>query len=544
MSGDRAEPFDCIAFEGETNGYLIVRGAESLLIDCPFADMAARIRAAGLPLPRTILHTQVQEEHCREWASLPRAEVFVAEECLDVARRAPAFFREVETRWPPSREWDPATRGMDKYGIAGAMTERPPREPLAVAGALVPGHTFRWHDVELEVLALPGCGKRAIGLFWRRAGILFSGDLMRAGGYLVNFYDCERGYGIQTGYRELARSLQSALDLNPRRALPTTGPAIEAPAADATRLLARLEAVLNPLQLGADRPPPPPGRREFGLFREHAGGLVQCKNYGNMIVYIDRAGRGLCVDPDICVWHDWATNCRLMHEAFDTLEKEAGLRRMEWGLITHPHGDHMQYGGLLRERYGTTILATADVADVLERPRDFPYPCLLHWYGFPFESFVVDRRLRYEEPVRWRDVPVTPIHTPGHCFAHAGFVIPWNGLRTMCTGDTLQYTTGAIAQPLPVIYSDAAWPVRGFVGTYERVLRERPDLVLGGHSAYFQAADGAVLRDWIEAARDSEARARALVHGRALERAMTPPGFDAVRPVCPELSVPAAGLSA
>ena len=53
-----------------TNGYLIVRDNASLLIDCPGPDVADALQRRGLPLPELILHTQVQAEHCYEWATL------------------------------------------------------------------------------------------------------------------------------------------------------------------------------------------------------------------------------------------------------------------------------------------------------------------------------------------------------------------------------------------------------------------------------------------------------------------------------------------
>lgn len=518
-----------LTFESDgTNGYLIVLNGRSLLIDCPALDMADRIRAAGAPLPEVILHTQVQEEHCREWASLPQAAVHVYEPSGEVARRSPEFFRDCQTVWGPDRAWSPDDAGMEKYTLAGCVTERPPRQPLNVAGVLKAGQTFRWQGVELEVIALAGCGRRAVGLYWRQEGVLFCGDLMRSGGYVVNLYDIERAYGPYIGWRELNGSLQRVIALSPRRALPSTGPVITEPAADARRLMDRMDRVLAP----AARTAPPRHRqplREFGMFKQVHEGVYQSILPGNMILYVDGQGRGLCLDPDVCVWRDWETNCRTMNEQLDLLEREAGLKRIERALITHYHGDHMQYAPLLRERYGTEVSAAADVAALLSRPREFPYPCMLHWYAFPYDHFDVDRRLAYQETVLWHDVPVTPIHMPGHAWAQTGYLIPWRGLKTVCTGDTLQYTEGEISVPLPVMYNDTAWPQRSLLVTVKKLLELRPDLVLGGHGNYFFDPDGAIVRTWRTAADDAIARAGELVHDGDLMRAMTPPGYNEAR---------------
>jgi len=517
--------------ESETNGYLVVRGERSLLIDCPERTVGRALRAAGLPLPDTILHTQVQEEHCREWGDLAEARVYVAEASADVATRSRRFFAECRTVWPPSREWE--SRGEEKYGLGGCTTERPPRRALNVAGTLRPDTTFRWKDVLLEVAALPGSGKRSIGLFWRDADILFSGDLVRAGGFLVNFYDLERSYGLPSGYDELRRSIAAVRRLAPRTLLPSTGPAITHPKADCERLLARIAWVYDPPKRRATqacaltnyRP-----RREFGRYREVADGVFQNNNAGNIILFVDERGRGLMIDPDPCVWFSWETNVREVNGDLDLLEREAGLKRIEFALPTHYHGDHVEYVDLIRERYGAKFLATPDVAAVLERPKDFRYPCVVDWYGFPFDHVQVDGRLAYGRPFLWHGVPIVPVHTPGHCYAHTGYFIRWKGLRIFCSGDVLQYGAGPISVPLPVVYSDTAWPDRGVLVAFERIAALEPDLVLGGHSHSFFDRRGTILRHFCWAARQSLELARDMIAGGDLLRAMTPPGYDEKRP--------------
>ena len=109
-----------------------------------------------------------------------------------------------------------------------------------------------------------------------------------------------------------------------------------------------------------------------------------------------------------------------MHEDLDLLEREAGLKTIDTVLITHPHGDHIQYCDLLRERYNSTIMATPDVASLMQYPEKFPYPALLDWYNFPVTSIAVDSHLTYEQPFNWHNTTILPSH-PGHCYAHTGF---------------------------------------------------------------------------------------------------------------------------
>lgn len=515
----------------DTNGYLLVRNGNSLLIDCPSDDICELLQHANLPVPSVILHTQVQEEHCFDWSAFPQADVFVSVESEDIARRSAQFFADCATEWPPSREWD--SRGEEKYGVAGCTTERPPQMPLQVAGVVRAGECFRWEDLELEVLALPGHGKRAIGFYSRELNVVFSGDLLYAGGFLVNFYDLERSYGNPTGYVQLRESLACVTALQPALLLPTTGPVITDPAADIATLLTRLDALQHQPALRAGEQGGTTNYsplREFGRYREIVPGIFQNTNFGNVILFIDEQGRGFMIDPDPCVWLSWEENCREMHADLDLLEREAGLKCVEFATMTHFHGDHLEYCDLLRARYGTVILAAPDVGALVERASEFPYPCTIDWYGFPFDHVNIDKIIPYDQPFLWHDVPVTPIHTPGHCFAHAGFHIPWRGMSTVCTGDTIQYGQGPIGAGLSIMYNDTAWPDRGQLVAIRHAQAKHPELVLCGHSQSFFDRDGAILRDMAAAAEACQPRIAALIHDGDTLRAMTPPGFDAIRP--------------
>lgn len=520
---------DVEVFADQTNGYLIVRNGRSLLIDCPCTDMAARIEARGLPRPEAIVHTQVQEEHCREWASLGDAKVYVHSECEEIARRSEQFFKDSQTVWGADRAWGPEDRGIEKYGIGGCVTERPPMQALNVAGVLRPGETFRWQDVELEVLALPGSGKRSIGLYWRDKGILFSGDLLAAGGYIVNLYDIERGYGLYVGWQEMFQSLDKVGALDPKLGCPSTGPVSTHLGGDCRTLRVRVRQSMRGTWRGMVRRPQKPPMRDLGILRQHAPGLYQSNNGGTIVLFIDDQGRGLIVDPDLCVWFDWATNCGLMNQSLNILEKEAGLKRIEWALITHYHGDHMEYVPLLRERYGTEVMTTPDVAALLERPQDFPYPCRLNWYNFPYHSLKMDRIVQYGQTLDWHGVPVEVFHSPGHCWVHASYCLPWAGMKVACTGDTFQYGGGGIGCSLPITWSDSAWPGRGPLTTYQRLAERKIDLYISGHGAYCYDVDHSVPGEFIIAATEAMELAKGMVYGD-LQTAMTPPGYDEVRP--------------
>ncbi len=551
---------------GESNGYLLVRNEQSLLIDCPAAvtDWTIALRATvpgwrvalcataatrecgppataatrecgpplpNLSLPAIILHTHLQEEHCREWAAFPAAEVYVPADTSDLATLSPQFYADCQTVWPPDREWE--SRGDEKYGLVGCVTARPPKEPLNVAGELRPGETFRWQDLEFEIIDLRGSDKRAVGLYWREHEILFCGDLLRAGGFVVNFYDLERAYGLTTGHEELRESLKRALALEPKLLLPTTGEPITEPEEDMESLLAGLAGILEemPCRRAGEEAAMTNYEpvREFGRYRQVMDGVYQNNHGGAIILFVDDEGRGLMIDPDFCVWLTWEENCRLFHEDLDLLEKETGLKRIDRALVTHPHGDHMQYVDLLRARYNTEIVAVHDTARLLARPEDFPYPGLVDWFGFPYRSMEMDRAIAYDQTDYWHQVPVIPIWTPGHCNIHASYLIEWRGVRTLCTGDLLQYGAGPIRAMTPITYSDTAWPERGPQYTYAKMAELAPDLVVSNHSHSFFDRDHSIVRDLCEVYREAYENHRELVHDGDVMRAMTPPGYDDIR---------------
>ncbi|MCL1856433.1 MAG: MBL fold metallo-hydrolase [Kiritimatiellaeota bacterium] len=474
-----------------TCGYVFVAEGRALMVDCPSAAAAKALAEAGIPAPEIVLHTQVQAEHCREGEAFPGAAVWVNEEAKPVAVRSAAFFKEAETVWPDDRAWE--TLGEEKYGIGGCMTERPPAKPLNVTKTFTPGETLRWRGIELEVVALPVSGKRSVGFLWRKEGVLLSGDAVCAGGTVANLYDMERSYGglCVADARRVAAWLggQTSSFAAPLVAWPTTGGIVESPAAAMERVA---ELIAHPNRVGTASFPPEealqnfPVIRSFGRYREVAKAIYQNTNYGNIVLFVDNEGNGLMIDPANCVWLDWAGSVASMHEDLDMLEKETGLKRVTMALMTHPHGDHIQYCDLLRERYGTEIVAASDVADQMERPETFPYPCMNDWYNFPFKNVKVDRRLAYETPFSWQGIDILPMYTPGHCVAHTAFGLLWNGERVACSGDVLQYGGGDIGVGLPFCHNGNAVPECSPEVTFRRLAAFAPDLVCGGHSRSFR----------------------------------------------------------
>ena len=247
--------------------------------------------------------------------------------------------------------------------------------------------------------------------------------------------------------------INKVIALGPHRLYPATGPIINNPKKDCMALLSRTEWVFAPPTYRSDAAYALTNYtpiREFGRYKEVVPGIFQNNNHGNMVLYVNKQGHGLLIDP---------------------------------------------------------------------------YPCNLPWYSLPFASLSIDRIIEYEVPFKWQGISVLPIHTPGHCYAHAGFVLDWNGIKTVTTGDTLQYGNGPIKVGLPIMFNNTSWPRKGFIATFKRLLSIKPELVLGGHS--FSFFDDGILADWYNAANDSQALAEAMLVNGDTMKAMTPPVYDA-----------------
>ena len=510
----------------ETSGYIIVKNGKSLMIDCPSHSLSDLLHEAGLPIPEIILHTQVQEEHCREWSAFPNAEVYVYFEHIEIARKT----HKTHTTWNQNEDWM-TMRGVEKYGHCGCITERPPAKPLNVTRKLSHKEILLWEGQELQLLKLPGSGKYACGIYWANEDILFSGDLVHTGGYIVNFYDIERCYGLPSGYQELRHSLITALELNPKLMMPTTGPIIDTPRKDCAALIGRTQWIEHQSTLRSNETTSMTNYqplRQFRKYKEILPGLYQSRNHGNIILLLTLNGNGLIIDPDPCGGLEWEEEIRDFEADLMYFEQECGLKRIEAALFTHYHGDHVRMCNLLKARYNTKLFATPDIAKLIETPQRFPYPCKIPWYGIPFDHIKIDHIIPYDIPLDFQGIDITPVHTPGHCYAHAGFMFTWHDKKIVCTGDTLQYGAGPIQTALPIMYNDTAWPNRGFIKTYERLAAIKPDLILGGHSHSFYDPDGSIITDFIESAKTAMDLARQMVNGDLLV-AMTPPGYDEIR---------------
>lgn len=529
-----------ISFASEVaSSHLVCAGGESVLIDCHdpairraidvIREQGPREVAAAVTQPTRILHTHVQPEHCREGDVFGSAKIIVPNGLEEVAGDTEKYRRESSVKWEHPELWG-ETMGRERYGVGGSLVLRAPSPALRVGATIKSGDSVRIGSMLLRAVELPGHGWYALGFLLienDKPLAFFSADLFRDPAVLVNVHDLEVAYG-----RSFLWKLPPVLESVDALAgdlpyFPATGPVITDGRAQNCALQSKLKAYFEACEWPKDAWPAPSERKfeMLGKYRKHADGIYQLTTFGNTILFIDRAGNGLMIDPGPCDFEHPVQRHIDFRNDLAMFEKEAGLKTIDLAIITHFHGDHYDCAPLLKERYPACKLAAWDpVARVLETPDAFPYACKLPWYNIGLGAMKIDIKLTRKQRFRWHDVEIETIHLPGHCNAHGGHLFTFNGRRIAITGDTIQ--TYGWPEGLGFVTSNDSTPDvnDGCLLAYKTMMSKTVDLNLGGHSSWFVNPAPA----YAESVRRMEhalPRLRALVPGGEMARAFRRPWF-------------------
>ncbi|MCE9613911.1 MAG: MBL fold metallo-hydrolase [Lentisphaerae bacterium] len=474
---------------GEATSHLLVRHGRSLLIDCHSGQLTRWLERRQLPVPEMMVHTHVQPQHCREADQFPAARLLVHAQLLELAADPAGYTRATRTTWENPASWMD-TLGREPYGIAGCVTVFPPATPLKPTGTFREGDRIAWQDLVLEVIPLPGHSRAHVGFVLELAGrplAIFSGDLLCNPSRLVNIFDLESNYS-RVDFNAVATVLRELAQRPVRLYFPATGPVLTDGPDQALALVEAIQSyeVALAWQSGVFQPAPQAEGPRVGRYQRLHKGVYQMATFGNCILLIDDQGRGLMCDPGPC---DFESTDRLadFHRDLDVFERECGLKAIDQVLVTHIHGDHYDMVPELQRRYPACRVAALDrVAQVLEAPWDYAYAALLPWYGLGFDHVTVDDVLTEDAPFAWHDTSIRPVHLPGHCYCHAGYLLTFNGLRLAFTGDTIQSRGEAGGVDFLICNYSIPDARSGIVKAYRRMAAETVDLNLGGHGSHFR----------------------------------------------------------
>lgn len=454
------------------NSYWLQTAQGVLLI-----DPAQEVTPPGINLhPTAILITHVQEEHSAGASNFPDVPVYVpaGDEYLCAGEQS---YKSRITAWEPPWDWE--TRGNFEGHLSGASNERPPLNPLPVAGSLRDGDEL----FGLRVLSTPGHGKNALTFVAHHEGrrIAFCGDLIYDQGHLWNWFDCDWDYGTEAGQRALLhvaqRRRREALDL----LCPAHGPAIENPQQALDLLCARLSAVLcrpddydyTPINF-PDRDSPADGWRELSPH------LHQWRT-GNCAAIISQTGSALLVDDGLCHWVPEPQRSEHHRKVIANLRSSLGISRIEVCIPTHYHGDHVENIPDLVSTERAQVLCLDTVAKVLEQPKRFNLACELWWYGTTHDTIPIHRRVESGTTYQWHEYELEVFHLGGQTFYHAGIAANVDGKRVLFCGDAI---SGWNPAPDPVLsWNDCTPRTRGWAYSLARMIERGPDLLVCGHGS-------------------------------------------------------------
>ncbi len=458
----------------------------SLLVNCLPGLSPADITNAGFPTPSEIWHTQVDDALAAEGTEFAGTMIRIPENFAAVATGSEAYWKAARGTWENPENWM-EDLGHQPYGIAGSLILRPPAKPLGPFETFQPGGLLTWSGLEFEVWDFSVRNFYAVGFALRtqtRIVALFCGDLVHGDGNLPDAHGFEFNYSAPPWDR-ISATIQLAAARKPQWLFPSAGQF----SPDATPVLDQLAGRIDVLHQSHTALPTIPESQPplFGRYHDHGDSVYQMAvNYGNVILLINGQGSGLLIDPGPCDFENPRREEDFITD-LEMFEAMAGLKTIDLVMVTHFHGDHFDMWPAVKARYpGCRLAAWLPVADVMRNPENYPYACLLSWYGLGWNQCPVDIETNRQAPVDWCGVPIHTVFLPGHCFAHAGYWLDWKGRRILFSGDSIQ--TRGVADDLQLLMSNHSVPgtEEGHSTAYRNVMPLGITLNLGGHTSHFE----------------------------------------------------------
>ncbi|MCY3021477.1 MAG: FG-GAP-like repeat-containing protein [Planctomycetota bacterium] len=197
-----------------------------------------------------------------------------------------------------------------------------------------------------------------------------------------------------------------------------------------------------------------------GLWRSN-GGLAH-SDLGSQIV-IEAPQGLLLVDPNAgaSFEQNWA---RIQGAGLDPMQ-------VKYVLLTHEHGDHAPGAYLWRVIAGAQVVASAEMAYILQHHIPVGTGYGLHP---PFPTDVV---LTEERELDLAGLKVKAIRLPGHTYGSMGYVFTKEGRTYVATGDLIM-PGGVLGYSGSLDFS-----ARDVLGSLRKLAVLKPDEVLGGHGS-------------------------------------------------------------
>jgi glyoxylase-like metal-dependent hydrolase (beta-lactamase superfamily II) len=445
------------------NVYIVRRGDRAIVIDAGLGLVADALVELGIGHVEWVLHTHFHRDQCDGTERLRQLGARVA-----VPRGELDYFAAAENFWRNRRIFD----NYDTYNDFFA-----PTASIPVDLPLDDETTFVWQGIELRVLPAPGHTKGSIALVGEVDGqrVAFTGDTIHHSGRPWTLFDLEWSYGQHSGVPALAHTLRNLADLDLAMALPAHGEPIAQPAAACERLIVRLGAYYQWLQLYRHQTAPgyalmPPDARVQPL-TPHL--WANTASNANSYTLLTDDGTGLFLDYGFPSASHVSANFRFVEHSLTELRRVAGLRQIDVVLPSHFHDDHVCGLQYLYEHHGARLWVFENQADILAHPEAYKIPCL--WE----RPMVATRVFGEGETFAWRGISFEATKLPGHTEYHCGLRFEVDGRRIAFVGDTLARALTGPRFGGP-IFQNRFMPA-DFVETVTKIRDFEPEWLLTGH---------------------------------------------------------------
>jgi glyoxylase-like metal-dependent hydrolase (beta-lactamase superfamily II) len=475
---------------------LITRNGEVLLINSGTGSILDAVRNAGMGPIACTLFTGHERDCCSGADLLSGAGAKLAAPSAEAR-----FFDRASEFWA-----DADTMMNHRYDFRPNLFVL--RESVKLDQELQPGEIFKWHDLNIHVVATPGYSEGQVSYLVDIDGkrIAFTGDLIYGPGQLWQFYGLQKPFpGMARDYLrsghggywafggavpELKKSLQSVLSQKPSMLIPAHGSVMEDPAGAVSLLNENLDAAMkNYLALTSwrvfmqgevktghgdvptlPRLPTPQAPSWFHHLDE--------KNAYPHYPLLPTSWFIQAADGSIFLF-----DCGFppVVEALSRMSRDGTIRGVDAIWITHYHDDHVSSVNEVRREHGAKVYAQTQLQDILENPLAYQMPCL-----YP-ERVRVDHPLSEGEVINWKGYKLTAHYFPGQTLYHDGLLVKHEGTRIFLTGDS--FANFGIDDYCP--YN------RNFLGRgpgYQQcirlLLRLKPDILVGAHTGplpFFEA---------------------------------------------------------
>ena len=221
--------------------------------------------------------------------------------------------------------------------------------------------------------------------------------------------------------------------------------------------------------------------RPYTYFRPHFRRLSEhvhevTNSTANSYIVDDGEGNALFID---CGYTARAPISANPHRFIDNLtpylEAELGIRQVEWFLPSHYHDDHLAGYAALRNRYGTGMVSSPELKEILEHPEAYDMPCLVP-EGYQVDVVVERVSFAWQAGIEFKME-----QHPGQTLYHHLIWFTVDGVRYLCIGDNVSglgfrekrdFIHSFIPKNRTPVSSYTDMPRRSSIG---------PDLLLTGH---------------------------------------------------------------